>query len=879
MVKNQRKLTLLLLLACLVLAACGEKKTVHKIDWQTAPAYLSEDVALPVETCALNGSCTDGERIYYLTETRTEGARDFQLCRASLPEGTAEPLEQYQSPSMPEGSGYTFLGPVLGADGTLWLWEAWSVSHYDLPEDFDEEQETKGKYFTGQDLFYQVRQLDSATGRELAVVDFSAAVQELEKKQPYVSAAFAVDGKGRIYLADNSGVSVLDSRGQVLFTQEATLPYAGVMGSAGTSLALLPDGTVAALTVQSSGKREVRTLDPAAKGWGERRWETPGRVTQIYPGSGGFLFYYKDRDTLWAWEPEGLEGRELLELSAGRLDSGIMCFAPLEEGRLAALTMSYEDSSTAYIDEGRLRLRLLSPTDKLPDKIQLVYGTMGLGDGVVFRINQFNQRSEEYHIELRDYYEGGVPRQLSEEQKAAARKRLYADMAAGNGPDIWDQSLPLDQYARERAFEDLWPWIEGDPDLGREAVMEHVLDCASTDGALYTVCGSFVINTAYGLSSVVGDRNSWTLEELLAAYETLEPGASLFNGYVASGDLLQKLIAEDLDRYVDWEAGTCAFDTEEFKALLELCARLPREADFATSGGAPLRERRMLLWDTTMIDMNSFLSCEARCAGPEALTDYEAYLSENHVYGTLIDENGNWREKDAVTCDALSWLEYFRSSRDMSQNWAGAPTGTLEGGGYAAYVGFPTQGGAGSSFTLCDTLSMSAACRHTEGAWAYIRQSLLPGGSLRRDGAGVTDHSYSPGFPVNRADFEQDMAPQWLVNKSGEYVLDKDGQRIQEPKDVFSLPMEGQIVRDPLDGYIDQIRAAMVVIALAPTEPQMENFWKLYNAIDHVYTDSTWDLYQIIQEPAEAYFAGDKSLDEAAALIQSRAAIYVGEQQ
>ncbi len=469
--KTWGKLTLLTLLACLCLAACGEKKTVHKIDWQTAPAYLSEDVALPVETCALNGSCTDGERIYYLTETRAEGARDFQLCRASLPEGTAEPLEQYQSPSMPEGSGYTFLGPVLGSDGTLWLWEAWSVSHYDLPEDFDEEQETKGKYFTGQDLFYQVRQLDSATGRELAVVDFSAAVQELEKKQPYVSAAFAVDGKGRIYLADNSGVSVLDSRGQVLFTQEATLPYAGVMGSAGTSLALLPDGTVAALTVQSGGKREVRTLDPAAKGWGERRWETPGRVTQIYPGSGGFLFYYKDRDTLWAWEPEGLEGRELLELSAGRLDSGIMCFAPLEAGRLAALTMSYEDSSTAYIDEGRLRLRLLSPTDKLPDKIQLVYGTMGLGDGVVFRINQFNQRSEEYHIELRDYYEGGVPRQLSEEQKAAARKRLYADMAAGNGPDIWDQSLPLDQYARERAFEDLWPWIEGDPDLGREAVM------------------------------------------------------------------------------------------------------------------------------------------------------------------------------------------------------------------------------------------------------------------------------------------------------------------------------------------------------------------------------------------------------------------------
>ena len=30
---------------------------------------------------------------------------------------------------------------------------------------------------------------------------------------------------------------------------------------------------------------------------------------------------------------------------------------------------------------------------------------------------------------------------------------------------------------------------------------------------------------------------------------------------------------------------------------------------------------------------------------------------------------------------------------------------------------------------------------------------------------------------------------------------------------------------------------------------------------------------------AEAYFAGDKTVDEAAALIQSRAAIYVGEQK
>ena len=881
--KTWGKLTGLLLLACLCLAACGEKKTVHKIDWQTAPAYVPEDVALPVETCALLGSCADGEYIYFLTEERTgleqnKTDRTVLLSRASLSDGTAEVLDQYQPPAMPEGAGYTFLGPVLGADGTLWLWEGWTVSYYDLPEDFDEERETKGKYFTGQDIFYQFRQLDRATGRELAAVDFAPAIQELGKREGYEPESFAVDGAGRFYQSDRDGVSVLDSRGQVLFTQEADMPYNNVMGSAGSTLALLPDGTVAVLVNQSGGRREVRTLDSAAKGWGEDRWEVPGEVTQIYPGSGGFLFFCKGQDTLWAREPEAAECRELVKLSAGRLDSGLVCFAPMEAGRLAALTMSYEDRGTTYIDQGRLQLRLLSPTDEVPEAVKLVYGTMGITSDVQFRINQFNRNNEEYCIEVRDYAEGVLPWQMSEEQEAAARKRLFADMSAGNIPDIWDDSMPLNQYAREGVLEDLWPWIESDPDLGREAVMEHVLDCASLDGRLYTACGSFAVNTAYGLTSVVGDRNSWTLEELLAAYETLEPGASLFCGYVWSGGLLQKLIAEDLDRYVDWEAGTCDFDNEPFKDLLELCARLPREADYASSGGAPLRERRMLLWDTTLVDMNSILACEARCAGPEALTDYEAYLNENHVYGVLVDENGNWREQEAVACEALNWLRYFRSGRGV-YNWSGAPTGSLEGGGYAAYVGLPTQGGAGSSFTIYDQLSMSAGCQHKEGAWAYIRQVLLPGGSMRREGGGVTDHSYSPGFPINRADFEEAIAPKWVVNTKGEYILDQEGERIQEPKDVFELPAEGQ--EPPQDEFhiTEKFRASMVVLALAPTQPQMDNFWKLYNAIDHVYTEDVWDLYQIIREPADAYFAGDKSVDEAAALIQSKASIYMGEKQ
>ena len=51
-------------------------------------------------------------------------------------------------------------------------------------------------------------------------------------------------------------------------------------------------------------------------------------------------------------------------------------------------------------------------------------------------------------------------------------------------------------------LEDLWPYIENDPDLGREGVMEAPLKAAEVDGKLYTVFESVCINTLVGPISV-----------------------------------------------------------------------------------------------------------------------------------------------------------------------------------------------------------------------------------------------------------------------------------------------------------------------------------------------------------------------------------------
>lgn len=64
----------------------------------------------------------------------------------------------------------------------------------------------------------------------------------------------------------------------------------------------------------------------------------------------------------------------------------------------------------------------------------------------------------------------------------------------------------------------------------------------------------------------------------------------------------------------------------------------------------------------------------------------------------------------------------------------------------------------------------------------------------------------------------------------------------------------------------------------AATQEDLDQVMALYEQIDTVYR---WDesLEEIITDVSGAYFAGDKTLDETAKLIQNRAQLYVSERK
>ncbi len=159
--------------------------------------------------------------------------------------------------------------------------------------------------------------------------------------------------------------------------------------------------------------------------------------------------------------------------------------------------------------------------------------------------------------------------------------------------------------------------------------------------------------------------------------------------------------------------------------------------------------------------------------------------------------------------------------------------------GEASFVGVPNPWGeTGSAFVMSGGLAMSSGGQHKEGVWTFLRTMLLPEGLS-------SSSPFLINFPLNREAFEE--------------LSRLDGKSFGRTEYGYS----------DAGGKFHGYRKA--------TEKQYEQIMALYEAVDRMYR---WDdsLGEIILEIAGACFAGDKTVDEATALIQNRAQLYISEQ-
>lgn len=181
------------------------------------------------------------------------------------------------------------------------------------------------------------------------------------------------------------------------------------------------------------------------------------------------------------------------------------------------------------------------------------------------------------------------------------------------------------------------------------------------------------------------------------------------------------------------------------------------------------------------------------------------------------------------------------------------PQDFAELGGDLCYIGFPsTSGHDGSAFSLNASIAITTACRDKDAAWSFIS-------SMLSDKA-QQDQYY---FPITKSVFEataeKAMEKTYELDENGDPVLDENGEPIEISTGGFSYG----------DGPVIEVYAM--------TQEQYDTVMGLIKNTHRIMRYDT-SLEEIISDETGAFFAGEKSAEETAQLIQNRVQLYLAEQ-
>lgn len=166
-------------------------------------------------------------------------------------------------------------------------------------------------------------------------------------------------------------------------------------------------------------------------------------------------------------------------------------------------------------------------------------------------------------------------------------------------------------------------------------------------------------------------------------------------------------------------------------------------------------------------------------------------------------------------------------------------------GGEVSIIGYPTQGEEISStaWFLGEKLAINEKGAHKDLAWEFVKYFILH-----------YREYYEVGFPVLKSQFEEMMED--AMKEESEQ--NPDGTYTKVIKDSYRAGNETIYIYAATQEDVDGIRSIVDSIR----QPSM----------------SHGEIMEIIEEEAEYYFQGQKSLDEVTDVIQSRVQLYLDEQ-
>lgn len=794
--------------------------------------YQAEFLPIPDNIQYVNTSTISGANLYF-TGSIIDGKQTYTdengeeieydnyrsaLFRMDVETGDCTELTEFQLPEVPEGwMGSTDLNTIqTGADGTLWAIYGSYTYRYNPPADLAADDSMYNYYEQGENKTGLLH-LD-ADGKELKRIEFN---QTDENGNSFYVSNFFVDNSGNVYLSDWQNVYIYDQDGNKKTTVD--------LGENGGELCELKAGVVGVCYYKNDeakpeeSGRVFQEIDPATGKLTGDTVKIPDSAYNFFPGDDVYDIYYDYNGNIYGYKFDTDTKDKVIDWIECDINSNnLNSYSILPDGRVIAFENTYDEQTQT----NTMQLIVMTRVDaaSVVNKTVLTFACMYLDWNMRDAIVKFNRASNTHRIVVRDYSEYNT-----DDDYTAGIQKLNTEMLSGKLPDMIDintYSMPIEQYAAKGFLTDLYELIDADADLSREDFVQPVLKALeSADGKLYQLPQTFAVDTAIALDKVVGEYDTWNLAAVKDAMTKLQDGATVFDVYRTKSDILSTCISRNIDAFVDWENGAAHFDSDEFKALLEFANSFPDTYDWENADEEDQ--------DSAQNRMN---------AGKQLMSSFYVSSLEDILY-QLTGYNGKVK-----------------------------------------FVGYPSEDGTSNhAFQIDGAIAISSTCADKTAAWNFMKQFLNE----------EYQSSYNIwSFSINQAAFDaklkEMMTEEYQTDDNGNVMKDDNGNPIRIPKVTYYTDGNGTmtgystgnggvaVMQASADGSVEMGENGEVNV-YAMTQEQADEILGLINATTAVYGYDE-SILNIISDEAAAYFAGEKSLDDTANMIQSRVNLYVAEQ-
>ncbi|MBQ8813172.1 MAG: extracellular solute-binding protein [Lachnospiraceae bacterium] len=500
----------------------------------------------------------------------------------------------------------------------------------------------------GSDSTWQLVKLDR-DGNELWKADIPLAM--------YTAQIACTDD--RVLINTSETVLIYDADGEMI--GEVTIPGMNII----YHIAVTVEGQIFANGYMNSTGYQIVEIDGEKGTAGqalEVPWEGFSSGGNLLAGC-GYDLLFQNGEKIIGYNMGESQYTEVLNFVNSGIDSGqIHQFLAVGEETILAVMF---DQQT-----WKQELCLLKKVDPelVQDKQTVTLGGFYLGSDMLSDIIAFNQTSDKYLVTVTDYADFNTAA-----EPEGGLTILNNDIVAGRTPDVMildNYNMPVDSYIEQGMFEDLYEWIDKDKELNRKDLLANVMEAFTVDGKLYQMPIGFSIGTAAAKTSVVGNREQWTVSEILEVMKNY-PDSEAFD-LVTRSELLTVCVMYFGDTYLDVRNGTCDFESEEFIELLEWTARFPEEIDYSSLGDdywmnerSLYRENRVLLYVASIYSFDDMKQTKDYYFG-EPITWIGFPTAEG--IGSVLMEEGSFAISAKSSCKEGAWelLSCFLSEEYQS---------------------------------------------------------------------------------------------------------------------------------------------------------------------------------------------------------------------